>query len=172
METLTATTVPDDFRPDTAASALRYRERLTVPIAWWVLSGLFSFSLLLAFGLYLGPVWGVGTAAAGFAAMAAIFASAAIVITVSDTELRVGRAQLELSYLGDVAALDAQQARSRQGPAADARAYLVLRSYIRTAVELTIDDVDDPVPYWLVSTRRPRALAAALSGALAAPPHP
>ncbi len=35
-----------------------------------------------------------------------------------------------------------------------------------TAVELTLDDPDDPVPYWLVSTRRPRALSAAIGEAL------
>jgi hypothetical protein len=45
---------------------------------------------------------------------------------------------------------------------ADARAHLVLRPYIKTAVEITLDDPDDPVPYWLVSTRRPQQLAAAL----------
>ncbi|MET1005652.1 MAG: DUF3093 domain-containing protein [Propionibacteriaceae bacterium] len=157
-ETPTATTVPDK---------LRYHERLTVPIAWWVLSGLFALSLLLAFGLYLGPVWGIATAIASFAVMAAIFAAAAVVITVDDTEVHVGRARLELTYLGGSTALDAAETRSRRGPGADARAYLVLRPYISTAVELTLDDPADPVPYWLVSSRRPRALAAALSGAVA-----
>ena len=35
---------------------------------------------------------------------------------------------------------------------------------MRTAVEITLDDPEDPVPYWLVSTRRPQQLAAALQG--------
>jgi hypothetical protein len=146
---------------------LRYHERLTVPIAWWVLSGLFALSMLLAFGLYLGPLWGIATAVVSFAVMTAVFAAAAVVITVDDTEVRVGRARLELAYLSRATALDVAQTRSRRGPTADARAYLVLRPYITAAVELTLDDPADPVPYWLVSTRRPRALAAALTGVVA-----
>ncbi len=58
--------------------------------------------------------------------------------------------------------LDAEQTRRRAGVEADARAHLVLRPYVSTAVEITLDDPADPVPYWLVSTRRPEALAAAL----------
>jgi Protein of unknown function (DUF3093) len=41
----------------------------------------------------------------------------------------------------------------------------VLRPYIATAVEITLNDPDDPVPYWLVSSRRPRAFAAAVNAA-------
>ncbi len=145
-----------------------YRERLTVPIAWWVLSGLFALSMLLAFGLYLGPGWGIGTALLSFLAMAAVFAAAATSITVDRERLTVGRASIELSYLGDARPLDADQARTRRGPTADARAFLVLRPYVSTAVEIILNDVDDPAPYWLVASRRPRSFAAALSGATAA----
>ena len=35
-----------------------FRERLSVPIMWWVLAGLLALSVLLAGG-YLGPVWGL-----------------------------------------------------------------------------------------------------------------
>jgi len=150
--------------PDNVGS-VRYRERLTVPIVWWVLSGLFALSMLLAVGLYVGPVWGICTALIIFAAVTAIFVAAAIEVSVDQDWLRVGRASIELGYLGAAAALDAEAARRRQGPAADARAYLVLRSYISTAVEVTVTDADDPAPYWLVSTRRPRALTAALTAA-------
>jgi hypothetical protein len=41
----------------------------------------------------------------------------------------------------------------------------VLRPYIKTAVEITLDDPDDPVPYWLVSTRDPHRLATAMQDA-------
>jgi hypothetical protein len=59
--------------------------------------------------------------------------------------------------------LDAAATERRAGVEADARAHLVLKPYIATAVELTLDDPEDPVPYWLVSTRRPAQLAEALS---------
>jgi hypothetical protein len=142
-----------------------FRERLTVPIMWWVLAGLFSLSVLIAVAAYLGPTWGVGTAVATFLVAAAIFASASIVINVGDKELHVGRATIEHAYIAGCQALTAEETRRRTGIEADARAHLVLRPYIRTAVEITLEDPVDPVPYWLVSTRRPQRLAAALQDA-------
>jgi hypothetical protein len=54
-----------------------------------------------------------------------------------------------------------EETRRRAGVEADARAHLVLRPYVKTAVEITLNDQDDPVPYWLVSSRRPQQLATA-----------
>jgi len=139
-----------------------FRERLTVPVIWWLLAGLFALSVLIAVGAYLGPVWGVGTGLATMLVAAAIFVSAAIVISIDSREIQIGRACIEHAYITASEALTAEQARQRAGVEADARAHLVLRPYIKTAVEITLDDPDDPVPYWLVSTRRPQQLAAAL----------
>ena len=43
-----------------------FRERLSVPVLWWVLAVGLALSLLLAVGLYLGPAWGIGAAAAAW----------------------------------------------------------------------------------------------------------
>ena len=45
------------------------------------------------------------------------------------------------------------------GVDADARAYLLLRPYLKRAVRVEITDPADPAPYWLVSTRHADALA-------------
>ena len=140
-----------------------FRERLSVPLAWWVLAALFALSMLVAVGFYLGPVWGVGVGVATLAAAALMFTTMAVLVTVDEDELRVGRAVVERRYLGPCRALDAAATERRAGVEADARAHLVLKPYIATAVELTLDDPEDPVPYWLVSTRRPAQLAEALS---------
>ena len=142
-----------------------FRERLNVPIIWWVLAGLFSLSVLVAVGAYLGPAWGLGTSVATSLVAAAIFGSAAIVISVEEQEVRVGRATIEHPYIATCRALTAEETRRRTGVEADARAHLVLRPYIKTTVEITLDDPEDPVPYWLVSTRHPQRLAAALQDA-------
>jgi Protein of unknown function (DUF3093) len=139
-----------------------FRERLTVPAIWWVLAGLFSLSVLLAVGVYLGAVWGVGVSVATILVAIAIFASASTVISVDANQIRIGRASIDHAYIAGCRALDAEQTRRRAGVEADARAHLVLRPYIKTAVEITLDDEDDPVPYWLLSTRHPQQLAAAL----------
>jgi hypothetical protein len=143
-----------------------YRERLTVPVAWWLLGGLFAFSAMIAVGWYRGLFWGVATGAAAAAIAGAIFATASIRITVNAGELAVGRARIELSYLSDAIPLDKHAASHRAGPGADARAFLVIRPYIAGAVEITLVDPDDPVPYWLISTRHPGQLASALSAAI------
>ena len=142
-----------------------FRERLSVPIIWWVLAGLFAVSVLLAVGAYLGPAWGIGTSVATIVVAAAIFVSASIMISVDARQIRVGRAVIEHAYIAAWQALDADQTRRRSGVEADVRAHLVLRPYIKTAVEITLNDEDDPVPYWLVSSRHPEQLAAALQNA-------
>jgi hypothetical protein len=142
-----------------------FRERLTVPVMWWVLAGLFSLSVLIAVGAYLGPAWGVGASLATLLVAAAIFGSASIVISIDEQEIRVGRATIEHAYIAACRALSAEETRRRTGIEADARAHLVVRPYVKAAVEITLDDPEDPVPYWLVSTRRPQQLAAAMQGA-------
>jgi len=142
-----------------------FHERLTVPAIWWVLASLFALSVLLAVGAYLGPVWGVGTTVVTLLVAAAIFVSAAIVIRVDPDQIRVGRASIEHAYIAGCRALDAEETRRRGGVDADARAHMVLRPYVKTAVEITLADPDDPVPYWLVSTRHPQRLEAAMQEA-------
>jgi hypothetical protein len=143
-----------------------YRERLTVPVVWWILGDLFAFSLFVAVAWYLGLGWGIAVGAVCLAVLAVIFIAPAIEVTVDPSWLRVGRAQIELSYLTSAVPLDAAAAARRAGPDADARAYLALRPYVRTAVEITLGDSDDPTPYWLVSSRRPHELASALTAAI------
>ncbi len=61
-------------------------------------------------------------------------------------------------------ALDADATRRLAGVEADARAYLLLRPYLKRAVRVDVTDPADPAPYWLLSTRQPDELAAALTG--------
>lgn len=141
---------------------MRYRERVQVPPTWWVLAVLFAATLAGAFGFYLGR--GVALAV-GLPALVVVglgFLASSYVIEVDDTGLRVGRAVIGRPWIGAVRPLDAAGTRARSGVEADARAHLVLRPWVSTAVELTLADPADPVPYWLVSTRRPVALATAL----------
>ena len=141
---------------------MRYRERVQVPPTWWVLAVLFAATLAGAFGFYLGR--GVALAV-GLPALVVVglgFLASSYVVEVDDTGLRVGRAVIGRPWIGAVRPLDAAGTRARSGVEADARAHLVLRPWVSTAVELTLADPADPVPYWLVSTRRPVALATAL----------
>lgn len=151
---------------------MRYRERLIAPLSWWILAGLFAVSILVAVVVATGPAWGLAAGLVCFAGSAGLLWAWGSVVEVTDTEFAVGRARIDLGYLGVASALDAEQARRRCGPEADARAYLVLRPYLATAVEVAVTDTDDPAPYWLISSRRPAQLVASLEDAKAArTPH-
>ena len=83
-------------------------------------------------------------------------------IEVEDGWLRAGRARIPGEYLGGADPLDPDATRRVAGRDADARAYLLLRPYLKRAVRISIRDPRDPAPYWLVSTRDPEHLAAAI----------
>ena len=89
-------------------------------------------------------------------------------VEVSDGTFRAGRAHIPVGHLADPVALDRDGTRRVAGVDADARAFLVLRPYIATSVRVRVVDPADPTPYWLVSTRHPAALAAALTVAISA----
>lgn len=147
-----------------------YREWVGPPPSWWVLSVLFSLSWLAAIGFYLGPSAGLLGLLGAQAAVTGVFLGTAVRLRLEGTELRIGRAVLDLTYVSEVRGLDVEATAARTGPDADARAHLVLRPYVKTGVELTLDDPADPVPYWIVSSRRPNQLAEAITDVLTAAP--
>lgn len=140
-----------------------YRERLHVPLRWWVQGTMLIATLWLALVVAVPGALAWVVTALCLAGMAAFFTSfGGAEVSVVDGELRVGRAHIGARHLGGVVSLDAEQTRRTAGRDADARAYLVLRPYLDRAVRVDIDDPLDPAPYWLISTRRPDQLAAAI----------
>ncbi len=123
----------------------------------------FAVSFATAVGFAVGPavsLLGGGLAAALVAG--GLLWYGGLPIVVDEAGLQVGRHRLEPGYLGEALAHDAARTSARAGRDADRRALLVLRGYVPTSVEVAVDDPADPHPYWLVSTRRPDELAAAL----------
>lgn len=157
--------------PDSPTPA--YDERLGVPLRWWVQGFMFTACLWLAVlaALPEAAAWAV-TGGIALVVTALFLAYGAARITVTDGVLRAGRARIEAVHLGPAEALDADAARRVAGPEADVRAYLLLRPYLKRAVRVTITDPADPAPYWLLSTRRPEELAAALAALSEAPAAP
>lgn len=141
-----------------------YDERLSVPLRWWSLGVMFLATVWLAVILWIPAAlaWTVtGVLVALFALMMLAYGGARI--TVTDGWLQAGRARIEARYIGAATPLSQSEAWQVAGPKADARAYLLLRPYVRRAVKIEIDDPADPTPYWLVCTRHPEQLAAAVA---------
>ncbi len=144
-----------------------YSERLGVPLRWWVQGTMLVTTFWLALVVAVpGPVAWLVTGAAMALLALVLLALGAPRLTVGDGVFRAGRARIDGVHLGAAQALDAEQTRRTAGVEADARAYLLLRPYLKRAVRVEITDPADPAPYWLVSSRRPEALATAL-GAVA-----
>lgn len=144
-----------------------YRERLSVPIRWWAQGTMLVASLWLAVIVAVPGAVAWAVTGAAVALMATLFLTyGAALVSVEDGWFRAGRARVELRFVGEVVPLDAEATRLVAGRDADARAYLLLRPYRKKAVKVSLSDPADPTPYWLVSTRRPDALAAALTRAV------
>lgn len=141
-----------------------YSERLRVPLRWWVQWTLMIASLWLAMIVSIPEAlaWGITTTLMLLLASLLLFYGSAKVV-VTDEWLHAGRARIQRRYLGPSQALDTPGMRSIAGPRADARAYLLLRPFVSTGVRVEIMDPRDPTPYWLVSSRRPALVAAALN---------
>lgn len=140
-----------------------YRERLTVPPGWWVLA-------VVCVTLLGSEVWaGLG----GFIPLLTYVVLSLIVgavlvnwslavIEVTDGAIRAGGATLPLDRVGEVVALDEEQSTALRGPRSDPSAHLLLRPYLKRAVYVTVADPASDVPYWLLATRKPEELAAAI----------
>ena len=83
-------------------------------------------------------------------------------IVVDQNRLFAGKMSIPLSAIGAVDAIPAEDLRSELGPKLDARAQLLIRGDLRSAVRIEINDSNDPTPYLIVSTRRPAHLVRAL----------
>ncbi len=141
-----------------------YRERLTVPLRWWVQATMLLATFCLAFVVAL-PLW-VAWLATGV--LAAVTYGGFLVMGTALTEVRDGRlsaggASIPVSLLGSAEALDKKRTRATHGVDADARAFLVTRPYLTRSVKVMLNDPADPTPYWLISSRHPDKLAAALA---------
>ena len=145
-----------------------YDERLAVPLRWWALATMFWASVLIAF-LVATPAWvALATTVVLVTLVAVTFVSyGSAHVSVRDGQLLAGQARIAVSLLGEVVPLGEEAARRVAGRDADARAYLLIRPYLPRAVRVDIADPHDPTPYWLLATRHPDRLTAALCAAQA-----
>lgn len=141
-----------------------YTERLTP--AWWI--WLVAFGFAGSFGVVLSRVSG----RAALVVTVAVLVLCVVVLIRTTPTVRVdpdvlvaGPATLPLGVVAEVEPLEAEAMRRALSVDLDLRAYLCLRGWIAGGVRVGLSDPDDDTPYWLVSSRRPEQLAAALQTA-------
>lgn len=138
-----------------------YRERLG-PSLWFLVSAALAGPMA---ALVLAPIdttFALLIGAAVAVAVVILLVAAAPVVEVRNGELRAGRAHIDVALLGEPDALAGDEARHARGPGLDPRSWHLIRGGIDGVVVVPVIDPDDPAPVWVVSTRTPDRLVAAL----------
>ena len=139
-----------------------YYERLRVPVSWWLVSA----ACVLILGTTLWAGFSVAIAIIVYLVMGGLLTLALVIfgataVELTPTDLVIGERKLALSQITEVSAMDAAQTTALRGPRADAAAYLLIRPYLPESVYFAVAGQ----PYWLIGTRRPADLAAAVAQA-------
>ncbi len=144
-----------------APTGALYRERLSPSL--WVLvasavcapmAALVFAPIDATFALVVGVLVGV--------AIVALLVAGAPTLEVRDGMLRAGRARIPVDLLGDAQILSGEEARVARGQNLDPRSWHVIRGGIDGVAVFTVLDPDDPTPAWVVSSRTPDRVAAAV----------
>ncbi|MEJ3405970.1 DUF3093 domain-containing protein [Rathayibacter sp. YIM 133350] len=140
-----------------------YQERLW-PAPWlFIATALVVPAALLVFAP-ISMIAGIITAVVLYGAIVVSLFVSAPTVAVRDGMLVAGKASIPLSLVGPVKAYSGHAAWEQRGPQLDARAFLMIRGWVDPIVRVPVTDPDDPAPYWIVSTRNPKKLAAAING--------
>jgi hypothetical protein len=153
------------------ASPAVYVERLSIRARWWVIVvviALFGSSEL--FAGFDGRVIAIVVAAVVVPTVVLLAFAGRTVLRVDADGIHVAGASMPFAEMDSVQALDRQETRLMLGPQADPAARLVVRGYIPASV--IIRPLDTGRPYWLVSTRHPQEVIAAVEQAARATPAP
>jgi hypothetical protein len=139
-----------------------FQEKVRPSVGMWILVVVAAAST----ALMVMPVWKLGTIILPIIAFV-LFAwwlnSLTLSIIVTEKQLFVGEAHIDRKFVPGATAYHGDDARAARGVDLDARAFLKIRPWAKPVVRIDLDDANDPTPYWLVSSRRPDELAAALS---------
>jgi hypothetical protein len=140
-----------------------FQERLWVPWWWWPFAGVVIAIFVAEVIPGLPRSWQIWSGVIITGIVVSWLITVGVAPVGVDAEgFRAGAAKLPYAAIGAVRTVEPATRKALLGPAGDDRAYLLTRDWIRGSVYVEVVDDADPVPYWLVSTRNPARLAAAL----------
>ncbi|HIY65702.1 MAG TPA: DUF3093 domain-containing protein [Candidatus Agrococcus pullicola] len=138
-----------------------YRERVTPPLWGFLLTALLIPASLIIF-LPINPQlgWVFAVILVGASCLGLFFAAPTVIV--ENGTLRAGRASIPVSELGECSALTGDAAKHALGIGFEPSAYHSTSAWQRKLVMAEVIDEHDPAPYWLISTKRPDRLLAAI----------
>ena len=129
-----------------------YREVIRAPL--WLLAVVYFFMLSLVISIWsaLGDNAALIALVLVSGALVWIYSATALTIEVNENELRVGKAHINLDFVGDCINLDNEAIKRVRTRDADPRAFLAIRFWVPKGIQIAINDTRDSTPYWLVSS--------------------
>ena len=140
---------------------LQFEERLYPSLGMYLAYSLLTPMVALVaapFGWTLALTLGTTT----FVASLVLASVLSPLVVVDGVRLIAGKMSIPLEAIGEATEVATQDLRSELGPSLDARAQLLIRGDVKTAVKVEITDGKDPTPYLVISTRRSSELVGAL----------
>lgn len=138
-----------------------YREKLW-PAPWLFISTALVIPASLLVFLPINETVGIVVAIVLYLGCVGLLLLSSPVLEVTETQLIAGKARLPIELIGSVEGFAGDEARMQRGQRLDARAYLSIRGWIDPVVRVEVVDINDPAPYWLLSTRNPTQVAEAI----------
>jgi hypothetical protein len=131
---------------------MRYREVIRAPL--WLLAVVYFFMLSLVISIWsaLGDNAALIALLLVSGALVWIYSATALTIEVNEKELRVGKAHINLDFVGDCINLDNEAIKRVRTRDADPRAFLAIRFWAPKGIQIVINDTRDSTPYWLISS--------------------
>lgn len=140
-----------------------YREVIYPSLAPISFAIFLLFSIGLIFASAYGSTWGwLVTLFLTVLTSIGIFRSR-LIIEVKQGKLFVAGAKIEKKFIGQVTALNPAAMKLLRGRDANAIAFTEVRFWIKSGVKVEVNDANDPVPYWLVSSKHTEKLVSAIN---------
>lgn len=141
---------------------MRFKEVIRAPL--WLIA--FVYFLFLSMVLSIWAALGNTPALITFGLLTIwlvyLYFKTALKIEVDQTHLRVGNAEIEHIYIGEVQVLTPPQVKLIRTRDADPLAFLAIRFWSSKAVKVQVLDSRDKTPYWLITTKKGTELLKAL----------
>ncbi|SDE37497.1 DUF3093 domain-containing protein [Auraticoccus monumenti] len=145
---------------------MTHRERLTVPVSWVLLGAVVVGSLTLTCLFATPPLVALLVTLVATAGTVAVLVSQSAPVVADADGLRAGRSRIGWEWVAGARVLSPEEVQDRVRGRADVRCWRLLRPYLDQVVRIELADPADPHPAWLVASRHPEALAAAVTAHL------
>ena len=84
-------------------------------------------------------------------------------VVIINNWLYVDKAKIELKYIQSAKVLNKSEFIKLRGVNADPAAFTATRFWVKSGVVIQLKDKTDPTPYWLISSKKGKALADSLN---------